>query len=99
MNALYSMASSCVVYTAFDRVKVGSVNLEAAPAIQLGEDSDQIYEQIVKLKDWKQEDFVVRGQKSRCFVDRYNSPLLVASEVLKSGGANFCESTGKAINN
>ena len=76
-------------YTAFDRVK----GLEALIWRRLTSswvNSDQIYEQIVKLKDWKQEDFAVRGQKSRCFVDRYNSPLLVASRCLKSGGANFC---------
>jgi hypothetical protein len=83
MNALYSMGASCLVFAHFDRIKIGTLDLTEAPAIQVGETVDEIYQQIISLKSWSQEEFVEVGQKSRHFVLSHCSPVKVAQQVMK----------------
>jgi len=82
MNALYSMGASCIVFSCFERVKVGNLDLTEAPAIQIGETTDEIYQQIVKLKEWDNKKFIEEGLKSREFVIKQNSPVKIAEQML-----------------
>jgi hypothetical protein len=82
MNALYSMGASCIVFSCFDRVKIGKLNLTEAPAIQIEESAKRIYQQIVNLKEWSNSKFVEEGQKSRDFVVSQNSPVKIAQKML-----------------
>ena len=83
MNALYSMASSCVVLTSFDPVEVGCLDLTKAPAIQVKSTSEGIYRQIVDMMQWTNSDFIRVGRESREFVLTECSPVKVASQVMK----------------
>ncbi len=82
MNALVSMAAGCVVITHFDRVNVGELNLSNAPAIQIGSNSDDLFEQISSFKSWTANDFEHQGEISRKYVEENCSPVKVASRVL-----------------
>lgn len=86
MNALYSMSASCVVFTCFDRIKIGNLDLTQAPAIQLGESVDDIYEQITNLKLWSCDQFIKAGENSRQFVFENNSPVKVAKQIFEYWG-------------
>ncbi len=83
MNALYSMASSCVVFTCFDRVEIGELNLTDAPAIQLKLTSKDICQQICELKGWSDDEYISVGRKSRYFVETRSSPVEIAKQVLE----------------
>jgi hypothetical protein len=82
MNALYSMGSSCVVFTCFDRIKIGKLDLTDAPAIQIGATVEEIYQQIISLKTWAKENFITTGERSRQFVLDHYSPVKVAQQVM-----------------
>jgi len=82
MNALQSMGASCLVFAHFDRIKTGTLDSTEAPAIQIGRTVDEIYQQIISLKSWSQEEFVEAGEKSREFVVTHCSPVKVAQQVM-----------------
>ena len=82
MNALYSMGASCVVFSCFDRISIGKLDLTTSPAIQIDASIEEIYRQIYGLKSWSTDDFIVIGNKSRQFVLENYSPIKVAKQVL-----------------
>jgi hypothetical protein len=83
MNALFSMSAGCVVVTSFERIAVGRVNLFAAPAIQIGNSADEIFEQLAKMRAWSAHDFELIGEQSRQYVLSNCAPDEIASRVME----------------
>lgn len=83
MNALYSMASSCIVFTSFDRIHMGKLDLKSTPALQIKSNPEDIYNQIIELRKWNEEKLVSTGKDSRYFVEFHNSPAGIARQVLE----------------
>jgi hypothetical protein len=83
MNALFSMAAGCVVVTSFERAAVGGVDLFDAPAIQIGNSADEIFEQLAKMRAWSAHDFELIGEQSRKYVLSNCAPDEIASRVME----------------
>lgn len=86
MNALLSMSAGCIVLTSFERVKVGEVDLIGAPAINIGTNEDEIYEQLKELREWSADELIAAGEKSREYVVKNCSPPNIAKRVIEYWG-------------
>jgi hypothetical protein len=82
MNALYAMSASCVVFTCYERVKIGTFDLTQSPAIPLELSREEIYKQLVEVIAWGPDVFVELGNASRRFVLENCSPEVIAGQVL-----------------
>jgi hypothetical protein len=83
MNTLFSMLSSTIVFTSYDKRKVDNLNLINSPVFQIEDNVLGIKNQLNNLAKFKNEDFVELGLKSRNFVLEHNNPTEVAKLILK----------------
>ena len=82
MNTLFSMLSSSIVFTSFDRKKVDNVDLVNAPVFQLADNVSDIVSQLKQLLNYSELDFNILGKNSRSFVLNNNNPVEIAKILL-----------------